>query len=587
MVVMNNELKNIKKLYGEKMMQLCRELFATIIDNHPGMLEEILKDTFAVNKFLCDDIICNEMVSEFKDYIYGIYDRKCVIVEDVISDVLDPKTLMRQAGYTLYECKSEEDIQKFREFYSKGEELCTFKNGSRLTRCYVYFAVKDGAEKLKRSDFLNPKRQDEYGTSVISIQFTRDDSHTLSIKNRYNHTVNNPDATYSNNLDNIVSGLTQSFADYYGMIQSVYNNKSFELPGYVRANDGKFYKYNYEISNVYYCPGNIIIDNFEVKMYPREKYLIMDYFIIDLVNKTILNIRHDSFIEMLLDIKNVEIINDKGKKNVNFYLNSGELVVVTLDKMNRIIGVVNNHIKQIGDNFLWHNKILKEISFSNVLEIGDNFLFNNEVMTSLKLANVKKIGSGFMCRSVITDLEIPEVLVIEDRFMSSNHRIRQIRMPKVQIIGNDFLKHNRELEEISLENVQIIGREFLSENICLKEINLPEVLEIADDFCYNNLIIGNLKMPKVKKIGNMFMYYNYMLEELILPNVEEIGYNFMCCNTKLVSVDLPKLERADDDIFKSNNVIKRFNAPKLKNKKEIKNKLVRRLVYKRGICNWF
>ena len=62
-------------------------------------------------------------------------------------------------------------------------------------------------------------RQDEYGTSVISIQFDRDDTHTLSIKNRYNHKVEKPDATFSNNLNNIVAGLTKSFADYKGMRQ--------------------------------------------------------------------------------------------------------------------------------------------------------------------------------------------------------------------------------------------------------------------------------------------------------------------------------------------------------------------------------
>ena len=126
---------------------------------------------------------------------------------------------MRQAGYTLYECKSEEDIQKFRKYYTDKEMLCTFTSGNRLRNNYVYFAVKDGADKLKRSDFQNPERQDAYGTSVLSIQFTRDASHTLSIKNRYNHTVDNPDATFSNNLDNIIPGLTNSFAKFYGMRQ--------------------------------------------------------------------------------------------------------------------------------------------------------------------------------------------------------------------------------------------------------------------------------------------------------------------------------------------------------------------------------
>ena len=41
----SNELKKIKKLYGEKFMHLCRELFPTILEKE-GALTEILNSTF-------------------------------------------------------------------------------------------------------------------------------------------------------------------------------------------------------------------------------------------------------------------------------------------------------------------------------------------------------------------------------------------------------------------------------------------------------------------------------------------------------------------------------------------------------------
>ena len=41
-------------------------------------------------------------------------------------------------------------------------------------------------------------------------------------------------------------------------------NKKLDIPGYVRANDGKYYKYNFEFNNVYYCPDNVIVDNFDI-----------------------------------------------------------------------------------------------------------------------------------------------------------------------------------------------------------------------------------------------------------------------------------------------------------------------------------
>lgn len=88
-----------------------------------------------------------------------------------------------------------------------------------MDKCHVFFAIKTNVDSIQRKHFLNPERQDEYGTSVISIQFTKDESCTLSIKNRYNHRVINCDATFSNNLDNIIPGLTRSFEKYYGLKQ--------------------------------------------------------------------------------------------------------------------------------------------------------------------------------------------------------------------------------------------------------------------------------------------------------------------------------------------------------------------------------
>ena len=83
-----------------------------------------------------------------------------------------------------------------------------------------------------------------------SIQFNRDGLCTVSIKNRYNHAVNNPDATYGNDLDRIVPGLTESFAtllrDKYNLILNMTHIDKLNIPDYVVANDGKYYKYNME-----------------------------------------------------------------------------------------------------------------------------------------------------------------------------------------------------------------------------------------------------------------------------------------------------------------------------------------------------
>ena len=358
---MNEDLKIIKKKYGEGMMHLCRDLFPTLLEKR-GLLLQILLNNFHESHYLYQDIIDNNLEYDFKNFIYSFVD-----VENnfVMRSDKTPEELLREAGYILYECKSEEDMNKFKKYYAPGEELCSFWL-NRLEDSFVFFAVKENVDEIKREDFKNPKRQDAYGTSVISIQFTKDDAHTLSIKNRYNHSVNDPDATFSNNLDNIIPGLTDSFAKYYGLEQRFFNKK-LDIPGYVRANDGKYYKYNFEFNNVYYCPDNVIVDNFEVKKYAHEKYVIMDYFVLDLVNKTISiydEFIRDSLPDTIKDIVKISIINEGENKRIIIVTESGEIQII-INKFNQIIGLTNNIVKIVEDNFLRHNLTLEQIDLEN------------------------------------------------------------------------------------------------------------------------------------------------------------------------------------------------------------------------------
>ena len=421
---MTEDLKIIKKKYGEDMMHLCRDLFPTLLEKR-GLLPQILLNNFHKSHYLCQDIINNHLEYDFKNFIYSFVD-----VENnyVLRSNKNPEELLRETGYKLYECKNEEDMNKFRKYYAPGEELCSFWL-NRLASCFVFFAVKENVDDIRREDFKNPKRQDLYGTSVISIQFTKDDVHTLSIKNRYNHSVNDPDATFSNNLDNIIPGLTDSFARFYGLEQRVFH-KYLDIPGYVKASDGKYYKYNFEFNNIYYCPDNIIVDNFEVKEYPHEKYIIIDYFIIDLVNKTIRvydEFLRDSLPDTIKDIIKISIINEGENKKIIFITENGEVQII-INKYNQIISLTNNIVKVVGDNFLRHNKTLEHIKLANVEEIGDSFLFSNNAMSEIHLNKVKFIG---------------------DNFMNLNTTLKSANFLELESIGGSFLMMDVNLEELN------------------------------------------------------------------------------------------------------------------------------------------
>ena len=210
-----DDLKLIKRHYGEDMMKLCRELFPSLLES-PGLLYKVLSSCYAPSKLLYRDIKKKSYKNEFRIIILQkAYDK---IANGEASNGKTPQELLDEAGYILYECKTNEDIEKFKKYYAPGEDLCTFDDARRINSHHIFFAVKKNVDEIKRENFPFPKREDEYGTSVISIQFTRKKPNTVSIKNRYNHTVHNPDATFGNNLENIIPGLTESFEKYYGLI---------------------------------------------------------------------------------------------------------------------------------------------------------------------------------------------------------------------------------------------------------------------------------------------------------------------------------------------------------------------------------
>ena len=562
---MEKDLKWIKKHYGEKFSHLCRELFPTILDTE-GLLPKILENSFLPSRELYDDITSRDLTAEFKNYVYSQanfenkYGKKTN---------LSPEELMDRAGYILYpECQTEKDIQSFRHYYYRGEptpkytggtpayregeELCTF-NGGRLNTCRVWFAVRKDVDKIKRKDFKNPRREDDYGTSVISIQFTKTKPSTLSIKNRYNHTIHdvNPDATFSNNLDNIIEGLTQAFTDKYNIKLSNKKINPLEIPDYVQAGDGKFYKYNFEIDNVYYCPNNIIIDNGEVKQFNKDKFIVLENFILDIENKKLKQYHSssvdefaDSFPKSVDKIKNIKRIPSKDGLTIQITPEEGELVEIKLDNHNQIVGYSNPNIIKIYDNFLLVNRSLTELYLPNVQQIGDSFLRYNKSLTKLELPNVQQIDGGFLLNNKsLTELNLPNVQYIARWFLESNNSLTKLELPNVRQIGDCFLRYNESLTELNLPNVREIGDYFLRYNESLTELNLPNVQQIGGDFLFYNGSLTELNLPNVQQIGDNFLYNNNSLTKLELPNVQQIGVNFLRYNESLTELYLPNVQK--------------------------------------------
>ena len=583
---MNPDLKKIKKLYGEKMMHLCRTLFPTILEE-PGRLVELLTDTFEPGHYICDDIVKNNRQESFQAYIIKLNekdDEKEEVVEKSVRELLS------EAGYDFFECNTEEEIQSFRKYYQPKEELCTFWT-NRLNNCHVFWAIKKNVDEIKRENFKNPNRQDEYGTSVISIQFTKNNNNTLSIKNRYNHTVSNPDATFSNNLDNIIPGLSNAFEREYGFKVSSSSN-TFEIPGYVKTSNNKYYKYNYEIDNIYYCVNNVIIENFEPKQYEKEKYIVMDYFTLDLVNKKMtINenspiAKEDSFIDEFNDIEKINVINvEGGKKEVRITTKTNHEIIIGLDDRNRIISYHNPRITEVKDNLLHHSKFLERLSLPNVVKVGNNCIARSTCLNDINMPNVREIGDGFLKHSCIRSLSFENLEKIGNDFLSVNGGLEKINIPKVKEIGNNFMGFNLKLSEIDLPSVEKIGdcflndmtnlkrisapklrsvgNYFLTDNKDITEISFPCLEQVGEEFISRNRIINNIYLPKLKKAGSSFLSGNDSLTSISLPNLEEAGDMFLLINKDIESIDLPKLRKVGQSFLHNNTALKRAFLPSL------------------------
>lgn len=160
----------------------------------------------------------------------------------------NPLELLSDKGYDAFIVTNEEEKNSIKKYYRPGEELCTFDDPLRHKKNYIIHAVKRGADKIKPSD--HPEREDEYGTSVISIQILKTGG-VISIKNRYNHTVKNPDATFNNNPDNIIPGLTHALQKYFDV---TFNTTHNPLPNNFRMIHDQFVYFDQEINNTYFGP---------------------------------------------------------------------------------------------------------------------------------------------------------------------------------------------------------------------------------------------------------------------------------------------------------------------------------------------
>lgn len=517
-----NESKLIKKKYGEKMWHYCRSAFPSILETN-GKLYEFLINNFAPSHKLYDNLVKTNQLNEFKNYVLAELVEYKDKVESDLEVLKTPSELLSDVGYALYECHSEEEIQAFKSFYAPGEELCTF-SGGRLDSCHVFFAVRNDALALKREDFKEPKRQDEYGTSVISIQFSRDDDHSISIKNRYNHTVSNPDATFSNNLENIVPGLTASFEKYYGLKQQYH--QEIDLDGFEFA-QGRMYRYFYENNNIFYCEDNIIIDNGQIieKYRDKGRYIFCGVLIYDKHDKKFIKYDpkiEEGLLETVQDALSIEVVELEDEKRIVFKYD-GYDAVITLDDDNMIIGYYNPGIENIGDYFLHSCFRLQHLNVPNARIIGNNFGGVNQV-ERVYLPNVVVVGDNFFSKinTFTKVVDMPKLKVTNKNFCCSLKNVETVNFPSLEMAKEGFFNFKNNLRSVSLPSAKYLGHMALAGCKYLEDLYIPYVEEMSGGVLYRNKCLRVLNAPSLKKFGISLLHDNDVVESINAPMLEEL-----------------------------------------------------------------
>ena len=494
----------------------------------------------------------------------------------------DPITLLDRAGYNAYYADTLEKQNAIRKYYAPGEELCTFRDKGRFKDYYIINAVRKDVDKIKRKNFVGKeKREDEYGTSVLSIQILKKGGF-ISIKNRYNHTVENPDNTLYSNPDNIISGLSQSLKNFFKVD---FSSQEECLPEGFTLFGRQVVKYNYEKNNVYFG-SDFYARNGIIYPLDKNKEIMMDTCILNVKERTLCDPslyekcsdEEDYFIDRFTKRGDEDLppefnvftkeLRDKKititKQNGCYHVRADGVRIVTIED-GEIVGLnLPTTRKVVGFGFLRGNKRLSEFHAPKLEDVGECSLVDNVSLEELDLPKAKFLGHCFLTHNkVLGKLCLPEVREIDGEVLEENTSLERLNLPKVREIGYGFLEHNKILAEFNAPEVEEIDAKVLERNRSLRKITLPKVRKIGDSFLAKNEILAKFIAPKLEEIENYVLEHNESLKKINLPKTKEIGKGFLHYNKILTEFNAPEVEEMGNDILYYNNSLKKVVLPKV------------------------
>ena len=486
--------------------------------------------------------------------------------------IKDPLELLNEAGYDAFYVKNLRQQNSIEKYFEPGEKLCTFSDPTRYQNYYIIHAVKKNVKNIKRSK--HPDRQDEYGTSVISIQIAKPNGGFISIKNRYNHTVNNPDATFDNNPDNIITGLTEALKHKFGVDFFAQNAT---LPDNYRIINDQLVRFNYEIDNVYYDEKYYFEGSTITKL--NSDYEVMLDGVILNTKTGRCEIRSDNlYLYDLARVLNNEIHGHKVERKRD--KKTGETVINIIDENKNIKELARTkdgcitslHLyktTELNHRFLHYNKALKELYAPKLKKMGRDCFFSNTAMKKLYVPELEiMLDRCFNANTILTELNAPKLKKMCGGCFARAGSIKQIYIPELEEMGDgcftEVYAFNDVLTELNAPKLKKMGNACFVQNCKIKKIYIPELEKMGSDCFANAKYLTELNAPKLKEMHSGCFSYAGAIKQIYVPELEEMWHDSFKNIKFLKKLYAPKLKKMGVDCFRKTLLIKDFYAPKLK-----------------------
>ncbi|MBO5704985.1 MAG: hypothetical protein J6R99_03120 [Alphaproteobacteria bacterium] len=335
----------------------------------------------------------------------------------------DPIKLLDMAGYDAYIADTLKKQNAIKKYYARGEELCTFRDPDMFKNYHIINAVRKDVDKIKRGK--TPQRDDEYGTSVISIQILKTGGF-ISIKNRYNHTVKNCDNTLNSNPDNIILGLADAIKHHFDVD---FSSQQVPLYGNYTLIDKQIYHYKGELNNVYWSENSYVKDGHIVEIDKGSQIMLGDGLLLDLKQKEARNLtgwRKDDFVESLnAAIKNKKLQIAKNPLGGHDVIADNKQIL-TVENAE----IVNINIPDAHTIEIHSDQLRGDLDFSGVTDMLDLNGTDLSRVTSIKFP--QKIKSMYLEDATLPacDLDVSGVTDTLDLTSADLSHVKSIKFPQ-------------------------------------------------------------------------------------------------------------------------------------------------------------